>query len=601
MDERKRGLHTVKKLLTVGLVMSCLLSPASIYAAEAGSAPTAGVVGAADNAATAFALELSANEVRRGGAITISGTVPEGSHDVVLKIVSPNQTVFYVDVISATDGSYGVNVAIPTSEELAPFGTYTVVAGSGGVQASKTFSVAGDGNNPGNGGENPGNGGNNPGDGGNNPGNGGNNPGNGGINDPDKGGSGSGGGGGGGTVVTPPKQTGIPSGAGQVTGAVIQPEKGQNGTYIVGSGTLTEAAGQAKDAVTIQLPAAAGESGAPLEFPAGSLKDLQSKQLDLIITSGNHTVRFPAGSIGVTAAKEQSIMRVVLKTAMTEEAGKVIEQALQANKDYTQTGIVLSVVIQLVTDGQVVEIHELDKPASVTIRLTAEHTAKLRAAHAGVYYVDGKQLEYIGGKLNGDLFTFTAKHFSYYTVLEYNKTFVDLAGHWAEQAVNQLAAKGIVTGVDERHYEPNRAITRAEFVTLIMRAIEQTGKSSANAANPFSDVKAGQYYTGPIAAAAELGIVTGYDGKFRPADRITREEAVVSLVRAAKYFSTTQQQQGEPSFADAGKISSWAAAAVKEAWSAGLIQGDGKAFKPKNPVTRAEVAVMIQRLLADSL
>ncbi|MFM9279804.1 S-layer homology domain-containing protein [Paenibacillus jiagnxiensis] len=596
MDERKRGLHTVKKLLTVGLVMSCLLSPASIYAAEADSAPTAGGVGAADNAATAFALELSANEVRRGGAITISGTVPEGSHDVVLKIVSPNQTVFYVDVISATGGSYGVNVAIPTSEELAPFGTYTVVAGSGGVQASKTFSVAGGGNNPGNGGENPGNGGNDPDNGGGNPGNGGS--------DPDKGGGsggGSGGGGGGGTVITPPKQPGISDGAGQVTGAVIQPEKGQNGSYIVGSGTLAAAAGQAKDAVTIQLPAAAGESGAPLEFPAGSLKDLQSKQLDLIITSGNHTVRFPAGSIGTSAAKEQSILRIVLNTAMTEEAGKVVEQTLQTNTDYTQTGIVLSVVIQLVTDGQVVEIHELDKPASVTIQLTAEQAAKLRAALAAVYYVDGKQLEYIGGKLNGDLFSFTAKHFSYYTVLEYNKTFVDLAGHWAEQAVNQLAAKGIVTGVDERHYEPNRAITRAEFVTLIMRAIEQTGKSSANGANPFSDVKAGQYYTGPIAAAAELGIVTGYDGKFRPADRITREEAVVSLVRAAKYFSTTQQQQGEPSFADAGKISSWAAAAVKEAWSAGLIEGDGKAFKPKNSVTRAEVAVMIQRLLADSL
>ncbi|MFB5762743.1 S-layer homology domain-containing protein [Paenibacillus medicaginis] len=596
MDERKRGLHTVKKLLTVSLVMSCLLSPASIYAAEAGSTAPAESVGPADNTAAAFALELSANEVRRGGAITISGTVPGGSHDVVLKIISPNQTVFYVDVISAAGGSYGVDVAIPTSEELAPFGTYTVVTGSGGVQASKTFSVAGDGNNPGNGGENPGNGGNDPDNGGGNPGNGGS--------DPDKGGGsggGSGGGGGGGTVIIPPKQPGISDGAGQVTGAVIQPEKGQNGSYIVGSGTLAAAAGQAKDAVTIQLPAAAGESGAPLEFPAGSLKDLQSKQLDLIITSGNHTVRFPAGSIGTSAAKEQSILRFVLNTAMTEEAGKVIEQTLQTNTDYTQTGIVLSVVIQLVTDGQVVEIHELDKPASVTIQLTAEQAAKLRAPLAGVYYVDGKQLEYIGGKLNGDVFTFAAKHFSYYTVLEYNKTFVDLAGHWAEQAVNQLAAKGIVTGVDERHYEPNRAITRAEFVTLIMRAIEQTGKSSANGANPFADVKAGQYYTGPIAAAAELGIVTGYDGKFRPADRITREEAVVSLVRAAKYFSLAGKQQGEPSFADAGKISSWAAAAVKEAWSAGLIEGDGKAFKPKNSVTRAEVAVMIQRLLADSL
>ncbi|MDP4097010.1 S-layer homology domain-containing protein [Paenibacillus sp. P96] len=588
----------MKKFVTVGLVMSCLLSPASVYAAAAGSTALTESAGAADNTAAAFTLELSATEVRRGGGIAISGTAPAGMQDVVLKIVSPNQTVFYVDVITAAEGSYSVNVAIPTSEELAPLGTYTVVAGSGGVQASKTFAVAGDGNNPGNGGNDPDNGGGNPGNGGNDPDNGGGNPGNGGGSG---GGSGSSGGGGG-TVVTPPKQTGISSGAGQAAAAVIQPEQGQNGSYIVGAGTMAEAAGQAKDAVTIQLPATAGESGAPLEFPAGALKDLQSKRLDLIITSGNHTVRFPAGSIGVSSTKEQSILRFVLNTVMTEEAGKVIEEALQTNADYAATGVVLSVVIQLITDGQVVEIHELDKPASVSIRLTAEQAAKLRASLADVYYVDGKQLQHIGGKLNGDVLTFTAKHFSYYAVLEYSKTFVDLAGHWAEQAVMQLAAKQIVNGVDERHYEPNRAITRAEFVTLIMRSIELTGSASGNTdKNPFTDVAAGQYYTGTIAAAAELGIVTGYDGKFRPADRITREEAVVSLVRAAKYFSLSGKQQGEASFADAGKISSWAAAAVKEAWSAGLIEGDGKAFKPQNPVTRAEVAVMIQRLLGDSL
>ncbi|MNW25226.1 Endo-1,4-beta-xylanase A precursor [compost metagenome] len=583
MNDRKRGLHTVKKYVTVGLVLLCLCSPVSGYAAEADSllAPR----GAGDAMTTAAALELglSANEVRRGGAITISGTVPEGSKDVVLKIVSPNQTVFYIDVIPASKGSYGVTVAIPASEDLAPFGTYTVVVGSGAVQDSKNFSVVSNDNNPGNGG--------------NNPGNGGNNPGNGGGHDPDKGG-GSGSGGGSGKVTTPTKQTGIPAGAGQAVGAVIQPERSQNGSYIVGSGTLTKAAEQAKDAVTIQLPVA-GETVAPLEFPAGSLKDLQNKQLDLIITSGNHTVRFPYGSIGVSDAKEQSILRIVLKTELTEEAKNVIGQALKANEGYASTEVLLSVVIQIVTDSQVVEIHQLDRPATVTIQLRAEQADKLRSALAGMYYVDGTKLEYVGGKLTGDIFTFTATHFSYYAVFEYNKSFVDMVGHWAEQAVMQLAAKHIINGVDEQHYEPNRPITRAEFVTLIMRALEQTGQKSANAANLFSDVAEGQYYTGQIAAAAELGIVTGYDGKFRPADRITREEAVVSLVRAAKYFNLAGKQQGEPSFTDRGQISSWAATAVNEAWAAGLIQGDGKAFNPKNSVTRAEVAVMIQRLLAD--
>lgn len=283
---------------------------------------------------------------------------------------------------------------------------------------------------------------------------------------------------------------------------------------------------------------------------------------------------------------------------MTPDAKNLLNQSLQSNPDYKSTGVILSVEIKMITGDNTVEIHHLDKPAVVTMDLTEEQEKAIRSDLAGVYHVNGTNVEYVGGTVSKGTFTFTAEHFSYYTILEYNKTFADLAGHWAAKSVQSLTAKHIVEGVDQQHYEPNRSITRAEFVTLLMRALKWSGNTSPQtASNPFSDVAANAYYTEQVIGAASLGIVSGYNGAFRPNDIITREEAVVALVQAAKYFSLTEANKAEPSFADTNEISTWAEASVNQAWSKGLIEGDGARFNPKSSVTRAEVAVMITRLL----
>ncbi|MGG6311819.1 S-layer homology domain-containing protein [Paenibacillus macerans] len=538
----------MKKYMAGLLALLFALSPVSVLAADA------------------FTLTLSTKEVRRGGELTLSGTVPGESDDAVaIKIVSPAQTVFYVDMIQAVSGNYSATVGIPASDDLAPPGRYTVVAGSGGETKTETFSVV-SGSTPG--------------------------------------------GGGSGTSPTPPAAstpadgTGIPPGAGQADGSIARPELAQDGRYIVGSDTLAQTAQQAVSggAVSIELPAAAGEAGTALELPGQALNELKAKNLGLVITTGTRTVRFSAGAIAASD-NASSRVRVVLNAAWSAVAQTTVEQSLRADADYKPTGVVLSVVIQVISGDRIQEIHQLDRPAIVTLKLTEEQEKKISAELAGVYYVDGQGAEYVPGKLEGGVFTFTAEHFSYYAILEYNKTFLDLVGHWAEQAVKSLAAKHIVTGVDERHYAPNRSITRAEFVTLIMRGVEQadgTGQAttSGSGATPFKDVTADRYYAQPVAQAAALGIVSGYNGAFRPNDPITREEAVVSLVRAAEAMDASGKGgQGAPAFADAKEISAWATAAANQAWTQGWIQGDGSRFHPRQAVTRAEVAVMVGRLL----
>ncbi|GIO64245.1 hypothetical protein J43TS9_58190 [Paenibacillus cineris] len=553
-------MNTVKKYLAAVLVMLFLFSSVSAYAAAS------------------LTLSLSAVEVRRGGEITLSGTAGSDHNDVVVKIVSPKQTVFYIDAVTPVQGAYSAVVAVPQDADLAPLGTYTVIAGVGSEKVTRTFSVT-DGNSV------PGN------------------PGNGNGNENGAGGGGSTGGSGssGGGVTAPSEPSGIPSAAGQASGTSITPEKTADGRYIFGSGTLETALGKAADSVTISLPASAAAGGSALEFPSAALKSLQNRNVALVIVSGNVSLRLPAGFAGAVD-DGQTKVQIVLNTALTDDAKNTIQQSLKNHPELTSSGVVLSVVMEIISaNGSVTEIHKLNKPAEVTLKLTEEQRASISADLAGVYLVDGSTVEAVPGRWSSGSFTFTAAHFSYYAILEYKSSFTDMVGHWAAGAVNFLAAKHLVTGVDAAHFEPNRSMTRGEFVTLVMRAIDYAGdkpvKAPANGQS-FSDVTAGAYYAQPIADAAALGIVSGYDGAFRPKDRITREEAVVALVHAAAYFGLNEAGSGQPDFADKDRISVWAASAVNQAWSLGLIQGDGKQFNPAKPVSRAEVAVMIQRMLA---
>ncbi|MBW4084480.1 S-layer homology domain-containing protein [Paenibacillus sp. S150] len=564
----------MKKYLAALLVFLFVLSPASVFAADS------------------FTLSLSAKEVLRGEDIVLSGTASEGISNIVIKMVRPDQTVLYMDVLFPSAGSYSARVTLPAAEDAAPYGVYTVIAGSGTVKQTGTFSVVGKlGAEP--------------------------TP----------------------TVAptaaptatatakptaspsaaptatpapapsyepaatdTPsstPAPAGIPVDAGQAGGSTIQPEPGPNGQLWLGSETMSEAIRQNAGLVTVELPASAAQAGTALELPGVSLEELWNQKQDLRITSGNLTMLYPAGSITASTGQESRI-RITLNTALTGEASTMVAESLRLSSGYTATGVVLSAVLEDVAGGKTTEIHKMNKPVQVSLRLAPERISSIAADLAGAYYVDGQRIEYAGGSIVDGTLNFKASHFSYYTVLQYKKVFADLTGHWAENPVQSLAAKHIATGVDEQHYEPARSITRAEFVSLIMRSMEWADKATASAAaNPFSDVAAGKYYTQQVAAAAQMEIISGYGGKFRPADPITREEAVTALVRAAEHFSLAGTVQAKPDFADSRVISSWALPAVQEAWTLGLIQGDGSRFRPQDPVTRAEVAVMINRLLQD--
>ncbi|MBQ2741408.1 MAG: S-layer homology domain-containing protein [Oscillospiraceae bacterium] len=108
--------------------------------------------------------------------------------------------------------------------------------------------------------------------------------------------------------------------------------------------------------------------------------------------------------------------------------------------------------------------------------------------------------------------------------------FTDLGNHsWAADAIDTLAADGIIKGTSENSFSPASNITRADFAILLVRAFKLTSDNTEN----FADVSASDYFASELAIARNTGIVGGIgDNKFAPRNTITRQDMMVMVYRA---------------------------------------------------------------------
>ena len=178
--------------------------------------------------------------------------------------------------------------------------------------------------------------------------------------------------------------------------------------------------------------------------------------------------------------------------------------------------------------------------------------------------------------------------------------FADVAaGAWYYSAVGYAYTHAIMSGTAANLFSPDQSTTRGMIVTMLHRL----EGAPAAPANPFQDVSASAYYAAPIAWASANGIVTGIgNGLFAPDTSITREQMAAILYRYAQYKGlevTTRADLG--SFPDAASVSLYAAGPMSWAVGVGLIAGSDGKLDPAGNATRAQVAVIFQRLCANLL
>ena len=174
--------------------------------------------------------------------------------------------------------------------------------------------------------------------------------------------------------------------------------------------------------------------------------------------------------------------------------------------------------------------------------------------------------------------------------------FKDIAGHWAEEEIKELAKEGTIKGRSETAFAPEETMTRAEYAALIRRAI---GLNLSSYQGGYGDVDGNAWYANEIQAIVNAGIMSGdADGTFRPNEAISREEMAKVIVNAYKLKTgNNAPETAEVHFSDAETISGWAREYVRQAAGLGLMQGmnDGR-FDPMGNATRAQSAVVIFRL-----
>ena len=101
------------------------------------------------------------------------------------------------------------------------------------------------------------------------------------------------------------------------------------------------------------------------------------------------------------------------------------------------------------------------------------------------------------------------------------------ATNWYAQPVEVLAALGLVEGMGNGDYEPNRPITRAEFAMIASRFTKKHYSGVV-----FTDVREGAWYADAVSTAAHFGWIYGMgDGTFEPNRPITRTEAAAIINR----------------------------------------------------------------------
>lgn len=175
---------------------------------------------------------------------------------------------------------------------------------------------------------------------------------------------------------------------------------------------------------------------------------------------------------------------------------------------------------------------------------------------------------------------------------------------WAFKSIIKMAGQGIFVGNGKGYFMPNRAITRAEAVVAAVRLMgkEEEAKAKGDVQLLFKDSKLIDlkfgWAEGYIAVALESGLFDSNMDSFQPEKPATREWVATLLVRALGLESEALAKMNTPlHFQDARAISAAAVGYVAVAVEKGLIQGfPNGTFQPHKPITRAEMATLLDRM-----
>lgn len=175
--------------------------------------------------------------------------------------------------------------------------------------------------------------------------------------------------------------------------------------------------------------------------------------------------------------------------------------------------------------------------------------------------------------------------------------FTDMGGYPdAVAAVDYLYEQGVVAGMGGGAFGPGLPIKRCDFVQMLCKGFGFSGGGSSG----FADVDDGAYYAQAVAAARSRGVVSGDGVNFMPENQLSRQDAMVMVCNAltASGWSLGNGAAVDLSlYGDSGEISGYARYAVGSLVQLGAVGRDSSRLRPQDPITRAEMAVLLHYVI----
>jgi len=182
------------------------------------------------------------------------------------------------------------------------------------------------------------------------------------------------------------------------------------------------------------------------------------------------------------------------------------------------------------------------------------------------------------------------------------KTFSDLGKtHWAYNEIQKLADDGVVVGYPDGSFKPDNPATRAEFATMVIKALRQENSPLLETFT-FIDVPTSHWADGTIQRAVAFGLIKGFpDGTFKPEDNISKAEAVAIIISALKTgdISLIKAKEALRNYVDVDKIPDWVIIPAGKSEILGMtahVPESYNIFGADKKATRAEIAVNLLRM-----
>ncbi|WP_283653784.1 leucine-rich repeat protein [Paenibacillus sp. RC334] len=310
------------------------------------------------------------------------------------------------------------------------------------------------------------------------------------------------------------------------------------------------------------------------------------------IKTGIAVVTLPGNMLGTAGAAGAQNITLELSS------GSKNKLDAQAKSDMGTRPVV---ELNLKANGKLLPWSNNNAAVTVAIPYTPTAAELKNPEHIVIQYVDaaGHATPVTSGKydaVTGQV-SFTTHHFSQFAVAYVEKSFQDLSQYaWAKKQIEVLSSKGVINGTTDTKFSPADKITRAEYLTLLVKTLGLTTSFDSN----FADVKQGSYYYEAAGIAKKLGIAGGSgDNKFNPNAPISRQDMMVLTDKAlqkANKLAITSSTAALESFSDRADIANYAAASLAALVQEGLITGSDGKIAPKAPTTRAEAAVFLYRI-----